>query len=102
MADKNDPVKAQLLALLDTPSLADLGPGPRPAIQSVAVLNKILDRQFSVTHLAASAGELIRATVLLWHDHLDEAHSISQHIETPDGSYLHGILLVTKGVECGG
>jgi hypothetical protein len=28
----------------------------------------------------------------LWHDFLDESHTISQEIETPEGSYWHGIM----------
>src|SRR5262245_8408603 len=28
----------------------------------------------------------------LWHDFLDESHTISQEIETIDGSYWHGIM----------
>ena len=29
---------------------------------------------------------------MLWHDHHDAAHEICQEIETPDGSWLHGLL----------
>jgi hypothetical protein len=28
----------------------------------------------------------------LWHDFLDASHAISQEIETPEGSYWHGIM----------
>jgi hypothetical protein len=29
---------------------------------------------------------------LLWHDHLDASHTISQGIENPDGSMVHAIM----------
>jgi len=29
---------------------------------------------------------------LLWHDHLDASHTISQNIPGADGSFLHGIM----------
>jgi hypothetical protein len=32
------------------------------------------------------------AAIRLWHDFLDESHSISQSIEKPHGSYWHGIM----------
>jgi hypothetical protein len=30
--------------------------------------------------------------LLLWHDHLDASHTISQGIETADGSFVHAIM----------
>jgi hypothetical protein len=41
---------------------------------------------------AFGASEVLRAAVLVWHDHLDAAHRIVQDIETPDGSYIHAII----------
>ncbi len=38
-----------------------------------------------------------RAGLWLWHDFLDESHTISQSIETPEGSYWHGIMHRREG-----
>ena len=35
---------------------------------------------------------LIQSAALLWHDHLDASHDISQGIANADGSFLHGIM----------
>jgi hypothetical protein len=69
--------------LLQTAQPPELGSGKRPGTQSVADLERAL---------GASTSQLARATVLLWHDHLDEAHHIAQNIENADGSYLHAIM----------
>lgn len=47
---------------------------------------------FASSKLPPVTQQLIRAVILLWHDHLDAAHSISQDIETPDGSLVHAIM----------
>lgn len=44
------------------------------------------------SRISAANQELIRSAILLWHDHLDASHTISQSIENLDGSYLHGIM----------
>ena len=69
--------------LLHTNQLPELGPATRQGTQSVADLGRAL---------GAGASPLLRATALLWHDHLDDAHDIVQDIENADGSYLHGIM----------
>jgi hypothetical protein len=78
--------------LLETPSLPDLGPGPRPGIAPIAELSKKLDQILAAWKLPSRNQELIRALVLLWHDHLDAAHKIAQDIEGPDGAFVHGIM----------
>lgn len=69
-----------------------MGPGPRVGAQPLAALQKQIDVLLSKSDVARQALDLIRATILLWHDHLDAAHSIAQEIETADGSYVHGIM----------
>jgi len=71
---------------------ADLGPGPRTGVTPLPDLNRALNESFASLHLASAQAELIRATLLLWHDHHDAAHAIVQDMETRDGSYIHAIL----------
>ncbi len=87
------PLELQALRdLLATPETPELGPGPRAQVQSLAELNQNLDRLFRRTSPPSVQQELLRCAVLLWHDHHEAAHVICQQIETPDGSWLHGIL----------
>jgi hypothetical protein len=65
--------------LLATPETPELGPGPRKGVLPEQELAKI-------------DNDLLRAVLLVWHDHLDSAHTIVQDIETPDGSYIHAII----------
>ncbi len=77
---------------LNTPELAALGPGPRGTRQSIPVLERALQKVFSTTHHTDEQHKLIRALVLLWHDHLDIAHTLAQEMDTPDGSLIHAII----------
>ncbi|MBI5775232.1 MAG: hypothetical protein HZA89_16030 [Verrucomicrobia bacterium] len=80
--------------LFATPEMPDLGPRRRAGTLSVDAVNARLDEFFTRTGkiIARQNQELIRSAVLLWHDHFDASHEISQGIGTPDGSFLHGIL----------
>ena len=81
-----------LRSFLHSTPPADLGPGPRAGITPLADLNHALHDAFATAHLTGTQAELIRATLLLWHDHHEAAHRIVQEMETQDGSYIHAIL----------
>ncbi len=89
MSDER-PLKS-LRDLLRTTEPAQLGPVSRTCSQPLDALNRALDSLLKKFPDHRDA-ELIRSLVLLWHDHLDASHTISQSIETGDGSFLHGIM----------
>jgi hypothetical protein len=78
--------------LLNTKGLAGLGSAARPGREPLKSLEEKLSRIFSETKVLPSTQPLIRSLVVLWHDYLDESHSISQEIHSADGSFLHGIM----------
>lgn len=81
-----------LQSLLETAELASLGPEARASRASDSEVNKQLDSAFQENPLDARKRDLIRSLILLWHDHLDDAHTIAQEIHSGDGSYIHGIV----------
>lgn len=85
------PVIAELLR---EPRLMDLGPGqPNQAVAAKlqALANDPLDPNRGPVRDAGMAAAC-RAALWLYHDFLDESHAISQDIDTPTGSYWHGIV----------
>jgi hypothetical protein len=85
-------VVARIMPLLATPELADLGPGPRAGVEPEAVIKGSLNAAFAQSPLSPVCQQLVHSLVLLWHDHLDASHTISQGIETADGSFVHAIM----------
>src|SRR5256885_5285636 len=81
-----------LRSLLRTRELPDLGPRPRTEAQNEADLSLAVDKAITSSKLSVRQKELIRALILLWHDHLDAAHTIAQDIDNPDGAFVHGIM----------
>ena len=92
MNEQTSGTLAQIQPLLATCELPSIGPEPRQSRLSIPELEKQLGFIFPKAGLSATQQSLIRSLVFLWHDHLDESHSLSQEIHTPDGSFLHGIL----------
>lgn len=78
--------------LLATPTPAALGSEARGGVFSEADLNATLTPLLRQTKLSNTRQELVRALLLLWHDHLDASHTISQGIENADGSFVHAIM----------
>ena len=78
--------------LLEGVESPELGPGPRRGTRPQAELETALKFLSPKIELSPTTRELIRALVFLWHDHLDTAHTISQGIQNPDGSFIHAIL----------
>ncbi len=79
-------------AVIATPDLPELGPTPRAGRLPRAELDQKLDRFARETRLAARLHAPVRAAALLWHDYLDESHTISQYLGDAGGSFLHGIM----------
>ena len=80
---------AQFLATADP---AQLGPSSRPGTLSQKALEQQLARLLEASKLPENNQQLIRALVLLWHDHLDAAHRIAQDVDNADGAFMHGIM----------
>lgn len=81
-----------LKELLKTSDSPDLGPGPRAGCLDVGALDAKVKTACPSSRISETNHRLIRATIYLWHDHLDASHTISQSIENADGSYLHAIM----------
>jgi hypothetical protein len=43
-------------------------------------------------HLTGSRADCLRALILLWNDHITEAHGIVQALEGEDAAFIHGII----------
>lgn len=82
-----------VVALLNEPRLAPLGPGT-PNASARAALAELTDESVTAPHAMVDAemAAACRAGLWLYHDFLDEAHKISQEIESPTGSYWHGLV----------
>lgn len=80
-----------------TPEAPGLGCGPRERVTAADVLNDELSGLCRERSVPPAREELLRALVLLWHDHLDATHRIVQEIDECDGSFLHAMMHRREG-----
>ena len=73
---------------IETGDLPALGPEQRASAKPIAELGQAVD----ALGLSPSVAILARSAALLWHDHLDASHDVSQDLPSADGSFLHGIM----------
>ena len=81
-----------LNAIFNTSSLPSLGPELRTASLPLSRLKDELETAISQADVSDENSDLVRSSALLWHDYLDESHTISQDINSSDGSVLHAIM----------
>src|SRR5436853_586444 len=83
---------AKFKSAIAAPEVPMLGPQRRPGTLTEADISRQLENFFRENQIPGHIRPLLRSAALLWHDHLDASHNISQGIETRDGSWLHGIM----------
>jgi hypothetical protein len=85
-------IPTKISDIFDSTSLPSLGPQTRKASLSIEKCEAKTTEALQNTDANESSAKLALSAALLWHDHLEESHSISQSIHSPDGSYLHAIM----------
>ena len=88
MSQSTNAAFAAFMQAIDTGDLPGLGPEVRSSAQPSAALGQAVD----ALGLDGEVAGLAKSAALLWHDHLDESHTVSQGIGSADGSFLHGIM----------
>ena len=78
--------------IFDTPTLPSLGPERRAEAWELAEVEEKLTELLTTSGVTGNSADKVRSAALLWHDHLDASHEISQDIRDSDGSFLHGIM----------
>jgi len=81
-----------LHALLATPAPPALDAAQRSGTLPAAEVETRVRAALLDAGLPAANADLVLALLLLWHDHLDAAHTLAQGVENADGSFVHAIL----------
>jgi hypothetical protein len=74
-----------------------IGPPLLDAKRRDGALDEAAVDQRLVAFAGAAKAKHLRALALLWHDHLDASHRVSQELEDADGAYLHGLMHRREG-----
>jgi hypothetical protein len=80
------------IKLLGTPEPPALGPAMRSGVEAADILKQRVTALAQQHGLRPPTSELVRALVLLWHDHLDEAHRIVQDMPGAEAAWIHAIM----------
>jgi hypothetical protein len=78
--------------IFDAGDLPDLGPKRRLNTFPPGEIEKDIEKLSRAAELPEPRLPLLKAALLLWNDHLDEAHAIVQDMNTPDAAMLHAII----------
>jgi hypothetical protein len=75
------------------PAAVELGPGT-PSRAARELLHRLTPEGLVAPGRLRdrSSASACCAGLWLWHNYLDESHALSQSIETPEGSFWHGIM----------
>ena len=85
-------IPKDISAIFDFPTMPSLGPESRESVLSISQCKKRTTEALENAGIEGIERNLILSAALLWHDYLNESHTISQSIHTQNGSYLHGIM----------
>lgn len=77
--------------LIDSAPLCALGPG-RENVSALGQLSELSLESFGVTITDRDMANCCISGLWLKHDFLDRSHTISQDIDTAEGSFWHGIM----------
>lgn len=86
------PESASAAARLFSGTPAGLGPEVRAGVASISECDQAADAACQGAGIDGRAAACFRALVLLWNDHLDEAHALVQDLPGADAAFVHGIM----------
>jgi len=72
--------------------MPSLGPVARGSVLNISQCQKRTTEALNNVSISETEKLLFHSAALLWHDHLDKSHTISQSLHAQAGSYLHGIM----------
>ncbi len=85
-------IPAPLAPIFNSETLAGLGPQRRDGALSEPAVRDRTSAAMADADIPEAAREPILSAALLWHDHLDASHTLSQDLPSASGSFLHGIM----------
>lgn len=84
-------------ALMDIRHAPSIGPSARGERSSISQIEDSFRDLQQDQSWSDELKALMKSLVLLWHDHLDECHSICQDYGHPEASYIHGMMHRREG-----